>query len=223
MPEPEPEPEPEPKPEPKPEPEPEPEPEEPVPSDGTGRGLLAPPGPVLPPTEQFRLLFRKFDRSRRGYIGVKQLKRGLQRYMKQELSDSQAREMFDAADTNKDGKIDYTEFVAFIERGMDGGIKPPDAADLSETASAVSDARSAGSRALLDANESPIKAVSPSPRKSRASPAVSRLSPFRSRCGHSNPLLMHRFALRVHRSQQRRSGHPPRQCRTPDLRRSQRK
>ena len=48
--------------------------------------------------------------------------------------------MFESADANKDGKIDYVEFVAIIEKGM-AAVPTRDPADAASSASASSFAR----------------------------------------------------------------------------------
>ena len=192
--EPEPELEPEPESEPEPEPKPEPEPEpEPVPTDRSMQGLLA----QAPPTQQFKVLFNKFDRKREGHIGLKELQRGWKRYMKQPLTASQARAMFEAGDTNMDGKIDYREFVAIVEKGMhavpDRDHDASSLGSLSSVQSSVPTRKDDGARdeshdQMPHIESSAIKVRSPSPSKSsRASLA----SPTAARVASSTTLSLH--------------------------------
>ena len=60
-----------------------------------------------------REAFKIFDRDGNGYIDIKEMKTVITR-MGEPLSDREADELFQGADLNGDGKLDYNEFVQMI-------------------------------------------------------------------------------------------------------------
>lgn len=64
-------------------------------------------------TEEMREAFKIFDRDGNGYIDLKELKTVVMR-MGEPLTMTDAEELFSAADTDGDGKLDYNEFVRMI-------------------------------------------------------------------------------------------------------------
>jgi Ca2+-binding EF-hand superfamily protein len=59
--------------------------------------------------------FKIFDKNRNGYIEVKELK-AVATTLGQTLTDEEFDEFWQEADTNKDGKLDYDEFIRMITK-----------------------------------------------------------------------------------------------------------
>ncbi|CAF1114201.1 unnamed protein product [Adineta ricciae] len=67
------------------------------------------------PTEDLTKEFRLFDRNNDGFIDKNELKVILQKILpKFQLPDDEIQRMISNVDTNKDGKIDYKEFMESI-------------------------------------------------------------------------------------------------------------
>ncbi|CAF0810547.1 unnamed protein product [Brachionus calyciflorus] len=62
--------------------------------------------------ERIRLIFKIFDKDNDGYISRIELEEGC-RKMKINIDENDIDEIFDEADENDDGKIDYDEFIKF--------------------------------------------------------------------------------------------------------------
>ena len=70
------------------------------------------------PSERWRAMFGKIDRKKRNFVGPTELQHGFRKYLNMELSNEELMRVFDVGDSDQDGKIDYTDFAAIIEKGM---------------------------------------------------------------------------------------------------------
>ena len=68
------------------------------------------------PFERWRAMFGKIDRKKRNFVGSIELQRGFREYLNMELSNEELMRVFDVGDSDQDGKIDYTDFAAIIEK-----------------------------------------------------------------------------------------------------------
>ena len=62
--------------------------------------------------EDLKVVFRAFDEDNDGQISLEEFKKGLKKLTKVKISEEKIVEYFNSIDTNKSGKIDYTEFIA---------------------------------------------------------------------------------------------------------------
>jgi hypothetical protein len=65
------------------------------------------------------LFYRKFDRDGSGYISPEEL-RYVVCHTGEKLSKSEAEELIDMFDVNKDGQLSWEEFVTFVKTSMIG-------------------------------------------------------------------------------------------------------
>ncbi|KAK7092131.1 calmodulin-beta-like isoform X2 [Littorina saxatilis] len=66
---------------------------------------------------EMRDAFQVFDTDRDGFIGVEEF-RAVMTNIGDKLTDEEVTNLMDQADTNKDGRIDYKEFCAFMASGI---------------------------------------------------------------------------------------------------------
>ncbi|XP_030538829.1 calmodulin-like protein 30 [Rhodamnia argentea] len=83
----------------------------------------APPKIYRPNTEEMRQVFDKFDANRDGKISKEEYKSAMG-VLGQGISDHEANEAFRVMDANKDGFVDFREFLEV--HGSGGGIKSCD-------------------------------------------------------------------------------------------------
>ena len=62
--------------------------------------------------ENLRKVFVAFDKKKDGQITFEELKKGLIQLKSNKFTDNEAKKLFDKIDVDKNGKIDYTEFLA---------------------------------------------------------------------------------------------------------------
>ena len=62
--------------------------------------------------QNLRKIFKSFDKCQDGQITYDELEKGLIEFNPSKLSESEIKELFDKIDVDKNGKIDYTEFLA---------------------------------------------------------------------------------------------------------------
>ena len=62
--------------------------------------------------QNLRKVFKSFDKCEDGQITYEELKQGLVQFNPSKFAESEIKELFDKIDVDKNGKIDYTEFLA---------------------------------------------------------------------------------------------------------------
>jgi Ca2+-binding EF-hand superfamily protein len=66
--------------------------------------------------EMLTEMFKAFDKDGNGYIDKEELKNTMTNDLGIPLTEKETTEMINEADVNKDGKIDYNEFVSIMKK-----------------------------------------------------------------------------------------------------------